>query len=237
MEQYDKVGRKYSEMIQIDPIKKYAQRPTVLKYLGDVKDKLILDMGCGDGEIARLLSVRGARLVCYDISPEQVSLAKSKSVKFPSIQYFVSDQNSFSFPEKFDKAFAAMVLCYSNTLADLQAFFNSAFSLLKDDGELVLLDLDTRLLSYGTEVFGRTHELLPDGRTKINFVVKGASHFSAIYQGYMKEQFEECAKKSGFKRVLWKKVFVSQEGKKAMGADYWNNFAKCNYWIAGVFQK
>ena len=47
----------------------------VLNYLGDVKGKQILDIGCGVGRISHLLVEKGASVTGYDISPEAIDLA------------------------------------------------------------------------------------------------------------------------------------------------------------------
>lgn len=43
--------------------------------MGDLKDKLILDVGCGDGQNAVLLAELGASVVGVDISPKAIELA------------------------------------------------------------------------------------------------------------------------------------------------------------------
>jgi methylase of polypeptide subunit release factors len=51
-----------------------ADTPFPLEYafhlLGDVKDKLVLDLGCGSGEEVIPLLRRGARVIGIDLSPK-----------------------------------------------------------------------------------------------------------------------------------------------------------------------
>jgi SAM-dependent methyltransferase len=47
--------------------------------LGDVRDKYILELGCGDGGNAILLALRGARVVGVDISPRAIEIARHRA--------------------------------------------------------------------------------------------------------------------------------------------------------------
>jgi SAM-dependent methyltransferase len=47
--------------------------------LGDVRDKHILELGCGDGGNAILLALRGARVVGVDISPRAIEIAQHRA--------------------------------------------------------------------------------------------------------------------------------------------------------------
>lgn len=59
-----------------------ADSPYPLEYafylLGDVRGKVVLDLGCGTGENLIPLVRRGARVVAIDISPELVELARRR---------------------------------------------------------------------------------------------------------------------------------------------------------------
>jgi len=46
--------------------------------LGNVKDKLVLDLGCGSGEVIVPLRQRGARVTGIDISPDLIALAQER---------------------------------------------------------------------------------------------------------------------------------------------------------------
>ena len=46
--------------------------------LGDVRDKLVLDLGCGSGEEVRPLGKRGARVIGIDISPHLIAIAEER---------------------------------------------------------------------------------------------------------------------------------------------------------------
>ncbi len=53
-------------------------RPAVLRLLGDVDGRTVLDAGCGPGLYAEELLGRGARVVGFDQSPALVALARER---------------------------------------------------------------------------------------------------------------------------------------------------------------
>ena len=52
--------------------------PALLDLLGDLTDKGVLDAGCGEGYLARVLAARGARVTGIDISPRLIQQARKK---------------------------------------------------------------------------------------------------------------------------------------------------------------
>ena len=234
---YDSVSKDHSKMHSSDSIKTFAQYPSVVSLLGDVKGKLLLDIGCGDGVLARMFANKGASVVGYDISQSQISLAEELSKDFLQIQYFVSSPKDFSYPKKFDVGYAAMVLCYLNDLPDLQSLFDSIYASLNESGFFVLLDLDKSKLVFGKDYFSRRFDLLPSNKIALNFHVPGTKSFSVEFTGFTKNDFEACAKKSGFKSIKWFDVNFTKEGKKVVGRTFLREYEKYSYWISGIFQK
>jgi 2-polyprenyl-3-methyl-5-hydroxy-6-metoxy-1,4-benzoquinol methylase len=50
----------------------------LLDLLGDVTGRRVLDAGCGEGYLARVLAARGARVTGIDLSPRLIELARAK---------------------------------------------------------------------------------------------------------------------------------------------------------------
>ncbi|VVB74425.1 Ubiquinone/menaquinone biosynthesis C-methyltransferase UbiE [uncultured archaeon] len=237
MVQYDLVAKDYSEMIAVDPVKKFAQRPQLLNLLSPKKNELILDIGCGDGTIARMVAKKGASVVGYDASIEQILLAKSKSKGLSNLEFLVSTPTIMSYPKKFDKAFAVMVLLYSDSEDMLQSFFNSTFKLLKPSGTFVILDCLEEKIPFGADSYGRTFVKTGANKAKITFSIPGSNPFAVDMMVFSKEKLESCAKKAGFKSIQWKHLVPNKEGIKIMGAEYWANFIKQNYWEWMILKK
>src|SRR5258706_9195569 len=75
-------------LLPFDPtqIERYMDPPASSVYpleyafhlLGDVRGKVVLDLGCGSGESTVPLAKRGARVIGMDISPDLIELAKRR---------------------------------------------------------------------------------------------------------------------------------------------------------------
>ncbi|MFY9812701.1 MAG: class I SAM-dependent methyltransferase [Dehalococcoidales bacterium] len=72
--------------------------PVILQVLGDVKGKIILDAGCGDGYLSRKLARPGAAVTGVECSPKLVNFAKADERKDPlGITYHQADCTSLAF--------------------------------------------------------------------------------------------------------------------------------------------
>ncbi len=54
--------------------------PTVLRLLGEVSDKDVLDLGCGNGYLSRGLAKQGARVTAVDSNPKIIYHATKRGV-------------------------------------------------------------------------------------------------------------------------------------------------------------
>lgn len=65
--------------------------------------EVILDLGCGSGELSHEISKSGVNVVGMDLDPAMISKAREQ---FPSIEFHVADMRSFSFEKTFDAVFS-----------------------------------------------------------------------------------------------------------------------------------
>ena len=63
-------GRRGSELVS------RIVYPEIMRLLGNVRDRRVLDVGCGPGALARLLAYRGAKVTGVDASPRMVELSR-----------------------------------------------------------------------------------------------------------------------------------------------------------------
>ena len=60
------------------------ERRLVLELVGDVRGRRVLDVGCGDGDLAIDLTKRGARVVGIDSSSVMINAAKQHAERNPT---------------------------------------------------------------------------------------------------------------------------------------------------------
>lgn len=107
-------------------------------YLGELRGKTVLEIGCGSGEQACYFSSQGAFVTVIDISPESLKAAQTKAqeskVKITSLQM---DAQQLQFlAESFDLVYINSTLMH----VDQQQVLQECSRVLKKGGKLVVLE-------------------------------------------------------------------------------------------------
>jgi ubiquinone/menaquinone biosynthesis C-methylase UbiE len=108
-----------------------------LKLLGNVKNKDILELGCGGGQNAIVLAKWGARSVGLDVSGEQIKfarkLAKKERVNVP---FHIGDMKDLGVFEagSFDTVLSSFAIEYAD---NIPAVFQEVFRVLRKAGVFV----------------------------------------------------------------------------------------------------
>jgi SAM-dependent methyltransferase len=110
--------------------------PHMLGLLGDVAGQDVLDAGCGEGYLARILAGRGARVTGIDLSPRLVELAGTKAA-CGAITYRVGDL-SVAHPELAGRFEAVASYFVLNDVEDHRGFARTVADALKPGGRAVL---------------------------------------------------------------------------------------------------
>ncbi len=107
--------------------------PTLFDLLGDIKGKKILDAGCGEGYLSRMLTQRGATVTGVDFSTTMLDMAKSRTPSELSISYCHGNCEALLFLDaaQFDIVVSNMVI---QDLPDYQAAIAEAYRLIKPGG-------------------------------------------------------------------------------------------------------
>ncbi|WP_274364088.1 class I SAM-dependent methyltransferase [Paenibacillus thermotolerans] len=79
----------------------------VVELLNPKIGEKILDLGCGTGDLANEISKTGATVVGMDLSTQMINSAKEK---YPEINFFVGDAESFKLDEQIDAVFSNAAL-------------------------------------------------------------------------------------------------------------------------------
>ena len=135
---YDDYAVQYAEMvvkreeagIERDPI-----MPQFLQLIGDVSGLSVLDAGCGEGYLARILAGRGANVIGIDLAAHLIQIARAKDPEGKST-YQVDDlsQPLPAYREHFDLIVSHFVL---NDVSDYQGFVTTLSAVAKRGGRLI----------------------------------------------------------------------------------------------------
>lgn len=110
----------------------YLEMPTTLKLIGNVRNKKILDIGCGSGLYARLLSRRGAKVYGIDISEKMIEIAKKEA---PGVQFKVG--NAETLPYKSNNFDIVLVALMVEHVLNWKKLFSEVRRVLRNKGVFV----------------------------------------------------------------------------------------------------
>jgi 2-polyprenyl-3-methyl-5-hydroxy-6-metoxy-1,4-benzoquinol methylase len=119
-----------------DVTRQYLLNPAIFALLGDISGKTILDAGCGQGYLCRLLTRRGAMMT--GVEPAEawyVSAQQREQTKPLGIHYIQADLAAWhAQPEMFDVVIANMVFM---DIPDYVPALHNCVTALKKGGKLI----------------------------------------------------------------------------------------------------
>ncbi|WP_338255925.1 class I SAM-dependent methyltransferase [Dictyobacter halimunensis] len=134
---YDDIAEWYDNYLNGNPVYSEVILPSLLELVGDVQDRTICDLACGQGWFARELAKRGARVTGIDIADRLLELARQYELQEPwGITYQLDDvRSALSLPDgTFDGIVCVLALM---DISDFQAVFQTARRILQPGGWLV----------------------------------------------------------------------------------------------------
>ncbi len=120
-----------------DPMREAVLTPAMLRVIGDVAGKRVLDAGCGEGYLSRLLAKRGASVVAFDYAASMIRIARERTDSGLDITYSEGNAERLDWiaDDEFDLIVSNFVLV---DLADYVSAIREAFRVLRTDGRFVL---------------------------------------------------------------------------------------------------
>ena len=109
--------------------------PTIFGLLGDIAGQTILDAGCGNGYLSRLMSKKGAKVVGLEPAAPLIQYAIQREQQEPlGIEYVQADLAYWETEQRFDAIVANMVLM---DIPDYEAALDRCFEHLGVNGRFI----------------------------------------------------------------------------------------------------
>lgn len=226
-DQYQRISHSYREARK-NPTGLFYETPSVLKTIGDVSKKSIIDFACGEGFYTRILKSMGAtKIVGVDISPEMIALAQEQEYDDPmGITYIVADAAQMRDFGRFDIATAMFLFNYARDLHTLHAMIENVAHSLSEGGVLVTVIPNPDYINGRKDTlhYGYFHDEIarhPD-RIEARMVFTQPREFSIEYSQWSRTAFETALRANGFAGIDWRLFEVSPEGLDSLGAEFWS---------------
>lgn len=151
LEQYEEWHKNYNEnIVAKNELTLMIWHKTVLEHLlrFGIKDKKILDVGCGNGDFSNYLSINfHADITAIDFSTESIKIANNKKEVFkaPTSSFLVADAQALPFT---DNCFDFVISCEClEHVPEPQKMLDELYRVVKKDG-IVLLTTENYSNAY-----------------------------------------------------------------------------------------
>lgn len=141
---WDEIAEKQSVDLEIfdEDFHQFARHdpefPGVSEFLGNLKGKRVLEIGCGVGRVAVLLAKSGAQVTAFDLSPHSVEVAKQSSIINRTVVDFAVSAGEFLpfADESFDVIFGKSILHHLH----INTGKRDLYRVLKRNGKAVFVE-------------------------------------------------------------------------------------------------
>jgi toxoflavin synthase len=214
----------YGQYVATDEYRFGLHYPAVIRELGELRGKRILDIGTGNSPFPHLLAKKGAFVVGYDKSSKQIELARaSVHGQSQGIEYVVATPKEFFDRRQFDSATSIMALPYAVNIADLGTFFQSAKQHLIAGGKFVSVTINPRFSKFETDFFVRRMRKLEGNLVKMEFIKRTGEpglQEPLFKCQYTEAEYEQAAAAGGMS-IAWKPMTATPQALAEEGEDFW----------------
>lgn len=149
---YDAFAERYAARVPADP----DSSPTVegvatrqlLAALGDVTGQRVLDLGCGEGHVARRVHASGGEVTGLDLSSELLRIARQRGAGIEYVHGDAQDLRAF-LDATFDLVYSNLALM---DIPDLSATYSEVHRILRPGGRFVFTLVHPCFSPPGTDV-------------------------------------------------------------------------------------
>jgi ubiquinone/menaquinone biosynthesis C-methylase UbiE len=232
--QYDDIAEQYQRSKE-SPLRRYIEAYTFMELVGDVREKRVLDLACGEGFYTRRLKAAGAAHVLgVDVSAEMIALADTQERDDPlGVEYLCADVAEIDASGDlgtFDLVTAAYLLHYAPDEQTLTRMCANIAAQLPSGGRFVTLNENPeqtaeQLAGYEQYGFNKTAELpLRDGAPITYWMIAGRDIFRIHAYWFSRATYERALAAAGFSFVEWRPLQLDEAGIVAHGEEYWREY-------------
>lgn len=205
--EYDlKKSEIYADEMKLDVA---TLRPIIIDLIKNVKNKKVLDFGCGSGRFSKIMAESGANVIGSDISKSQIELANKINAHKNIIYKIGGDSILDEFEDNsFDLVLMSMVFPSLDGTKEAERIISGVKRTLKKDGRLIISILhplflhpiqtvndratDFKFENYFKEGHNYTAEAITTKNRKMTF---RETHFSLNFISKLLEENGFCIKK------------------------------------------
>ncbi len=218
-------AEEYSRTKKGHPFRTDVEMFTIFHLLGDVRNKRVLDVGCGEGIYSRELIDRSASYVLgVDGASDFIDLAKQKNKGYEGkIDYHHSFIQDFKGKEDFDLAVGSYVLSYPKSLEEATEYCEAIASHLKKDGQFIGFNNNPFETFNGSRYSKYGFEKIMKGNLEGEEVIYRVERMNnPIVNFYLRPKtYKKAFEKAGFSELKWKRVLLNP---LQQGNQYWKEF-------------
>lgn len=137
MDDYNKIANEYEAYGKEATTDIEIGYKNVLKSMGDVRGKRVLDYGCGVGKFSRILKDLGAEVVGVDIAEKELLIAQKQNL---DIEFLTIKEAEEKFKNFFDWVVINFVITAIPSTDAIDTVFTNIYRFTKDEGKLVMLN-------------------------------------------------------------------------------------------------
>jgi len=241
---YDKIVEPYHQLYT-SPKQVNILPHCYLNLIGDLSNKSVLDLGCGEGFFTRKFKQKGAaKVVGVDLSQGLLAVARNQeSQDRLGIEYLVNDIFDLGKIGTFDLVVASYVLNHARSPEQLLKICETIYANLKPSGRFIAINNNVQQSpkTYGIcEKYGFQKiisEPMKAG-TAIVLKIQVEGQEMEIEDYYLsKETYEWAFRTAGLKSMRWHKLSFPTQESHNLDREFWQDFFDYNLYIGIECQK
>lgn len=232
MDNYDNLAEKYDTYCKGATTEWTLGYPNVAKFLMPLKDKVVLDYGCGTGKFCIYIHDKVAKVIGVDTSEKMIQTARDYEAKNIEYHHFKSGKLDFIESSSVDSAVLNFVTCTVPSKPEIVKIFKEINRVLKKDGVIVILNVNWEKCN-GKEFISYKLEVVKDliSGEKVHVILKSPKPLRVEDYFWSKKDYLDMLKESNFKLKTILEPMAEDNSQK------WINEDKCPPFLILVGKK